>query len=87
MGRARRQIQCPRDPVGLSSAEAAALLGVSESLFCRAVQTGLMPRPRELFGRLLFDAEEVIAAYRRLPRRGDTGESGGAGDQWGDVAV
>lgn len=83
----RRQVQCPRDPLGLSAQEAAALLGISESLFCRAVQMSLMPRPRKLFGRLLFDAEEVIAAYRRLPRWGDPSDSTQRDDQWGDVAV
>jgi predicted DNA-binding transcriptional regulator AlpA len=87
MSRPRRQVQCPRDPLGLSAQEAAVFLGISESLFYRAVQIGLMPRPRKLFGRRLFDADEVIAAYRRLPRWGDPRDSRLPDDPWGDVAV
>lgn len=70
MSRARRTIDCPRDPVGLSQEEAAAFVGVSPTHFERAVAAGLMPAPREFFGRMLWDAEEVYQAFRRLPRRG-----------------
>jgi predicted DNA-binding transcriptional regulator AlpA len=70
MSKPRRDIECPRDPVGLSMEEAAAYLGISSSLFDRAVQIGAMPAPYELFGRIIWDAEEVHAALRRLPKRG-----------------
>lgn len=87
MARARRSVRCPRDPLGLSLEEAAAFLGLSASLFARAVKEQMMPRPRRIFGRLVFDADEIIAAYRRLPREGDSAETGEVSDCWGDVAL
>lgn len=70
MKRARRQAECPRDPIGLSVEEAAAFIGVSPSTFGKAVEQGAMPRPRRLFGRVLWDADELRSAFRRLPRHG-----------------
>ena len=85
--RVARSLRCAREPVGLSLEGAAALIGVSASLFTRAVQEGLMPRPRRLFGRLLFDADEVITAYRRLPRGWGEPEDETSVPPWGEVAV
>lgn len=60
---------CPRDPIGLSVESAAAFIGVSPELFQRAVDDGSMPVPRKLGGRLIWDAEEIAEALRRLPRK------------------
>jgi len=86
MSRARRSIECPRDPIGLSSMEASAYLGISESTFKAAVEKGFFPGAHELFGRLLWDAEELRAAFRRLPRRGKAGQDE-ADIDWSDVAA
>ena len=82
----RREIPCPREPIGLSAEEAAAYLGVCRNTFDKGVEKGLMPQPHEFFGRLLWDAEEVRWAFRNLPRRGGSGNDAGDVD-WGDVAA
>jgi excisionase family DNA binding protein len=68
MSRARGSIACPRDPVGLSMEEAAAFLGVGATLFLRMVEDGRMPRPRRADGRRIWDADELVQSFRRLPR-------------------
>ncbi|MBX9456158.1 MAG: hypothetical protein KL863_09105 [Rhizobium sp.] len=73
-------------PIGISREQAAALVGISPSLLDKAIEAGTMPLPRVLGGRLLFDVEEVIAAFRRLPHKAghtsslDEGE--GPGNPW-----
>jgi hypothetical protein len=61
MSRTRGSIPCPRDPVGLSLDEAA-------TLFARMVADGRMPAPHKADGRRIWDADEVISAFRHLPR-------------------
>jgi hypothetical protein len=68
MSRTRGSIPCPRDPVGLSLDEAAALIGVGATLFARMVADGRMPAPHKADGRRIWDADEVISAFRHLPR-------------------
>lgn len=80
--RARKLIDCPRDPIGLSSEEAATFIGVSETLFHSAVDSGSLPSPRQLAGRLIWDAEELITAFRRLPRKGAAPEQHDTPDRW-----
>ena len=88
MSRQRRQIACPRDPIGLSMDEAAAYIGVSAGTFMKAVENQLMPGPFELFGRRLWHAGEIDAAMRRLPRQGGGGPDRTlAKDQWDDIRV
>jgi hypothetical protein len=69
MSRPRRAIECPRDPVALSADEAAAFLRVCPGTFLAAVEKGLMPQPRRLLGRVLWDADELKTAFRQLPTR------------------
>ncbi len=83
----RRDAPCPREPIGLSREEAAAFIGVSVWLFEKAVENGRMPAPFELFGRVIWDADEIAKALRRLPRRGGQGQDDEASDKWGDVAA
>lgn len=80
--RARKLIDCPRDPIGLSSEEAATFIGISESLFQSAVDAGSLPSPRQLGGRLIWDAEEVAVAFRRLPRKGAANQNEISPDRW-----
>jgi excisionase family DNA binding protein len=83
----RQQRHCPRDPVGLSIEEAAAFLGVSSDLFQRAVDDGSMPHPRKLFGRLIWDADEIAVAFRRLPRKGGAQSNDNDGGRWQNLKV
>lgn len=85
MARARAAIHCPRDPIALGHDEAAAFLGISPTLFLRAVDDGLMPQPRRMFGRMLWDADEITTAFRRLPRKEGFGQDAVAGDVWDDA--
>jgi predicted DNA-binding transcriptional regulator AlpA len=73
MSRARRQIDCPREPIGLSREEAATFIGISATSFERLVDRGEMPQPRKVLGRLIWAASEIEAAFLRLPRAGDDG--------------
>ena len=56
-------------PVGVSREQAAALIGISASLFDRLISEGKMPDARVLHSRLVWDVAEVIEAFRALPRR------------------
>lgn len=84
----RSLVICPRDPVGLSMDEAAAFLGIGATLFLRLVEDGRMPRPRRADGRRIWDADELTAAFRRLPRDLPAGASphqDDNSDPWGTV--
>ncbi len=84
----RSLVICPRDPVGLSMDEAAAFLGIGATLFLRLVEDGRMPRPRRADGRRIWDADELTAAFRRLPRDLPAGASphqDDDSDPWGTV--
>lgn len=62
-------------PFAVSREAAAALIGVSASFFDRLVKDGRMPQPRDVDGRVLWDSEEVRAAWRTLPRRGQRAQA------------
>jgi hypothetical protein len=66
--------------IGLTEAEAAASLSLSQSFFRQLVEDELMPRPRVVGGRRIYDPEELRLAYRSLPREGGDEES----DTWKD---
>ena len=51
----------------LSRVEAAALCGVSPNTFDRLQADGLMPRPKRVYGRVLWDVRALDAAIDRLP--------------------
>lgn len=87
MSRPRRQLDCPRDPIGLSSEAAAAFLGVSQGTFLAAVEKKLLPEAHQLLGRMVWDADELAEAFKRLPRRGGAHEDAGGGVDWADVAA
>lgn len=58
-------------PIGISRDQAAAFVGIGESLFDRMVAAGKMPEPRMIAGRLVWDVEEVVKAFRALPHRSE----------------
>ena len=67
---------------GLHAQEAAVYLSLSPSFFRQLVQEGLMPRPRVIKGRRIWDLEELDIAFKALPREG--GEHSDAVDTWAD---
>jgi predicted DNA-binding transcriptional regulator AlpA len=66
---------------GLSRREAAAYVGVSPTLFDRAVVEGKMPKPFRLYGRVLWDIRKLDVAITAL----DTEDA--ADDPWGRMAL
>ncbi len=59
---------CP--PIGLRRDQAAIHVGISPSHFDDLVKAGDMPQPRLLDGAVVWDREELEAAFRSRPRRG-----------------
>jgi predicted DNA-binding transcriptional regulator AlpA len=68
-------------PRGLSRPEAAAYVGVSPTLFDKAVAEAKMPKPFRLYGRVLWDIRKLDAAITAL----DTED--GADDPWGKMSL
>lgn len=66
---------------GLGEAEAAAAVGVSLTTFREMVADGRMPPARRIGVRKTYDVDELRAAYKALPREGET-----RGNSWADVA-
>lgn len=48
----------------------------------KLVKDGRMPQAREIDGRVLWDSEEIRAAWRSIPKRGQVV----AGNSWEDAA-
>jgi predicted DNA-binding transcriptional regulator AlpA len=61
-------------PRGLSRTEAARYVGISPVTFDRMVRDGLMPKPVRIYGRVVWDARAIDAAFDAL-------DSAAAGDQ------
>lgn len=80
----RKSTIAARLPVrrGLDEQEAAVYLSVSPSFFRSLVLSGMMPRPRLLGSRRIWDVDDLDAAFKSLPKEGDAGEV----DTWADVA-
>jgi len=66
---------------GLGEVEAAAAIGVSASKFRTLVKENRMPSPRRLDGRNIWDVDELRAAFKALPHRGESEMA----DSWADV--
>ena len=69
MTKRRSAVACPREPIGLSLEESATYVGMSASLFERLIKEGVMPFPRQFKQRLIWDADELLAAFRRIPHK------------------
>jgi integrase/predicted DNA-binding transcriptional regulator AlpA len=66
---------------GLGEIEAAAAIGISASKFRELIKDGRMPRPRRIGGRSVWDVDELRAAFKALPRDGESEKA----DTWADV--
>ena len=71
---------------GLSESEAAVYLSLSPTFFRRLVKQGIMPRPRIVGGRRIWDIRELDDAFDQLPRDDARPENGRLklGDSWSD---
>ena len=58
---------------GLSEHEAAVYLSFSPTFFRELVAAGIMPKPRVVRGRRVWDIEELDVAFKGLPREGREG--------------
>jgi predicted DNA-binding transcriptional regulator AlpA len=67
--------------LGLGRSEAAAAIGVSATTFDTLVQLNLMPRPRMINSRKVWDIDELRAAFKCLPKDGENQEDA----TWADV--
>lgn len=63
--------RAPVVPRNVNRLEAAAYTGIGPDLFDRAVATGLLPQPKVIFGRNVWDLVELDRAIDELPHRGD----------------
>lgn len=81
----RRRDVAPHLPMvlGYPEVEAAAAIGVSTTKFREMVEKGLMPQPRDCDGKLVYDIDELRAAFKALPHRGEEAE--GEADTWAHV--
>ena len=66
---------------GLPEIEAAASIGVSTTKFRELVSKNLMPKPRDVGGKLSYDVDELRASFKAMPHRGETSEV----DTWADL--
>ncbi|SLN77259.1 helix-turn-helix transcriptional regulator [Oceanibacterium hippocampi] len=54
-------------PRGLSRELAAAYVGVSPNTYSKWVESGLMPKPKRVGGRVVWDRQAVDLAFSALP--------------------
>ncbi len=59
----------------LSRVEGAAYAGVSPSTFDRMVADGMMPGPKRVYGRVLWDVRALDAAIDALPGGDDSSQA------------
>lgn len=80
---AKRADVAARLPVvfGLDRIEAAAAIGVSATTFDTLVEQKLMPTPRLIRSRKVWDVDELRTAFKCLPRDGDPA---GGNNSWSD---
>ncbi|WP_149760561.1 helix-turn-helix transcriptional regulator [Neomesorhizobium albiziae] len=70
MSRALNVLPPSLPPVGINREQAATFIGVSPTTFDEMVQDGRMPQPRmPSKGRIVWDVEELVLAFRKLPHR------------------
>jgi hypothetical protein len=73
---ARRKIKV-LVPRALPRAHAAAYLGISPTLFDRAIKDGLMPKPVRIYGRIVWDRLQLDLAFSALLNDNDGARDGG----------
>jgi predicted DNA-binding transcriptional regulator AlpA len=67
-------------PRGLSREQAAAYVGVSTGTFDALIKEKVMPEPKRLRGRVVWDRQQLDVAFSALP------DGRQEGDVWGKVA-
>lgn len=84
--RADRHASLPPNlaPRGLSREEASFYIGVSPSTFDRMVEDGLMPKPKPIGGRRVWDIRKLDSFFDALP---DIDGRGDEANRWRNVAV
>ncbi len=60
---------------GLNREESAALVGVSPNTFDRMIADGLMPKPKQVYGRKVWDAHALDRAFSALPGGDDSAQA------------
>lgn len=60
---------------GLHREESAAYVGVSPNTFDRMIADGLMPKPKQVYGRKLWDAHALDRAFNALPGGDDSAQA------------
>jgi len=71
MVRLSRRLRAQILPRGLDRVEAASYIGIGTELFDRGVAAGVLPKPRQIFTRLVWDIEELDRAFEAIPHRGE----------------
>jgi hypothetical protein len=66
---------------GLDAQESAVYLSMSPTFFRQLVQEGVMPRPRVIKGRRIWDIEDLDVAFKAMPRDDGAEETA---DTWVD---
>ena len=69
---------------GLDRIQAAAAIGISATTFDQLVEDNLMPRPRMINTRKVWDVDELRQAFKSLPR---DGEPVGGTNSWSDFRI
>lgn len=62
-------------PIGLSRDEAAAYIGVSATTLDRLIKDGMMPRPKRVYGRVVFSRADLDRAFAALPAVDDQADA------------
>jgi predicted DNA-binding transcriptional regulator AlpA len=72
-------------PFGVSRETAAELVGIGVSVFDQMVGDGRMPQPRVASQkRFVWDVQELLAAFRKLPHRQPLAGNREVGNPWDD---
>ena len=67
----RKRLPDSLPPRGLSRTEAAAYVGVSPTTFDRLVDDHLMPKPKRIYSRTVWDRKKLDAAFDALDSGSD----------------
>jgi len=71
----RHEVLPPPTRRGLHREEAAAYVGVSPNTFDKMQADGLMPGPKRVYGRVLWDVRALDRAFDSLPGEGDSAQA------------